>query len=67
MEQYTRRYYLKITGVPEDPNDNIDVVVLNVINNLVLKENEEKITIKDISKSLQVGKFRPKTDLDHGI
>ena len=60
MEQYTRRNCLKITGVPEEPNDNTNVLVMTVINNLVLKENEEKITIKDISRSHRVGKFRPK-------
>ena len=59
MEQYTRRNCLKITGVPEERNDNTDVLVMNVINNLVLKENEEKIGIKDISRSHRVGKFRP--------
>ena len=60
MEQYTRRNCLKITGVPEEPNDNTDVLVMNVINNFVLKEKEEKITIKDISRSHRVGKSRPK-------
>lgn len=57
MEQYTRRNCLKFSGIPENPKDNTDQLVLNVVNNLVLKEDEEKITIKDISRSHRVGKF----------
>lgn len=57
MEQYTRRNCLKMSGIQENANDNTDQLVLNVVNNLVLKEIEEKITIKDISRSHRVGKF----------
>lgn len=57
MEQYTRRKCLKISGILENSNDNIDQLVFNVVNNSVLTENEEKIKIKDISRSHRVGKF----------
>lgn len=57
IEQYTRRNCLKISGIPENSKDNTDQLVFNVVENLNLKENEEKITIKDISRSHLVGKF----------
>lgn len=60
MEQYPRRNCLKITGVHEEKNENTDTLVLNVINNLVLKENTEKISVKDISRSHRVGKYDPR-------
>ena len=59
MEQYSRRNCLKITGIPEEKNENTDKLVLNVINNLILNENNDKITTKDISRSHRVGKFDP--------
>lgn len=41
------------TGIPENSNDNTNQLVLNVVTNLVLKENEEKITIKDIPDNIE--------------
>ena len=46
MEQYSRRNCLKITGIPEEKNENTDKLVLKVINNLILNENNDKITTK---------------------
>ena len=42
MEQYSRRNCLKIAGIPEEKDENTDTLVLNVIINLILKENTEK-------------------------
>ena len=60
MEQYSRRNCLKITGIPEEKDENTDTLVLNVINNLILKENTEKMSINEISRSHRVGKYNPK-------
>lgn len=60
MEQYSRRNCLKITGIPEEKNENTDTLALNVFNNLVLKENTKKISVKDISRSHRVGKYDPR-------
>lgn len=60
MEQYSRRNCLKITGIPEEKNENTDTLAPNVFNNLVLKENTEKISVKDISRSHRVGKYDPR-------
>ncbi|XP_062608448.1 uncharacterized protein LOC134270265 [Saccostrea cucullata] len=59
MEQYSRRNCLKITGIPEEKGENTDKLVLNVVNSLILKDNTEKITVKDISRSHRVGKYSP--------
>ena len=60
MEQYSRRYCLKITGIPEEKDVNTDTLVLHVINSLILKENTEKISINEISRLHRVGKYNPK-------
>ena len=62
MEQYTRRNCLKIIGVPEERNDNTDVLVMNVINNLVLKEKKKTIQSKIYPDPTESGNSAPKTD-----
>ena len=50
MEQYSRRNCCKIIGIPDEKEENTDTLVLNVINNGILKENNEKISINEIHK-----------------
>ena len=48
MEQYSRRNCIKITGIAEKREEDTDAVVLNVLNNLVLTKQDQKITLRDL-------------------
>ncbi|XP_052704543.1 uncharacterized protein LOC128180457 [Crassostrea angulata] len=56
MEQYSRRNCLKISGIPEEKNENTDTLVLNVFNNIMFKQKQDKIALESISRSHRVGR-----------
>ena len=55
-EQYSRRNCLRIVGVPEDPLENTDDVILNIA-----KETQSNITIADIDRSHRVAQPETRT------
>lgn len=52
LEQYTRRNNLRLVGIPEDPNEKIDEIVIHTLNEK-LKLN---LTLHDVERSHRVGK-----------
>lgn len=62
MEQYSRRTCLKFSGIPEakeNETEDTDQLVLQVINESILKNIDEKLSLKHIGRSHRLGKRNP--------
>lgn len=59
MEQYSRRTCLKISGIPEPRsntnNEDTDSKVLSVINDIILRSNDRKLSLREIGRTHRVG------------
>ena len=42
-EQYSRKMCLKLSGIPENKDEDTDVIVLNIVNNFILPPDQDKI------------------------
>ncbi|CAG2223095.1 unnamed protein product [Mytilus edulis] len=59
MEQYSRRTCLKISGIPEPEtatfDEDTDSKVLSVINKMIIKHHDRKLSLRDIGRTHRIG------------
>ncbi|XP_052712340.1 uncharacterized protein LOC128186562 [Crassostrea angulata] len=55
LEQYSRKNCLKFSGIPEQHNEDTDQVVLNTVNNYILKSTKITLDRYSISNSHRLG------------
>ncbi|CAG2244623.1 unnamed protein product [Mytilus edulis] len=59
MEQYSRRTCLKMSGIPEPEtatfDEDTDSKVLSVINEMIIKPHDRKLSLRDIGRTHRIG------------
>ena len=55
LEQYSRKLCLKLSGIPENKDEDTDVTVLNTVNNFILPPDQDKLDKLSICNSHRIG------------